>query len=97
MAGFQLSINGRFWVSTEESDAVRVAIFAGDFGRFRFTPLSEKVIIFPYEVFDGSSELMAESRLKRDFPVNRTGFIGGLFLREDGAHVSSQQVLPGTA
>ena len=29
--------------------------------------------------------------------VNRTGFIGGLFLREDGAHGTTQQVLPGVA
>jgi len=26
--------------------------------------------------------------------VNRTGFIGGLFLREDGAHVPKEQVRP---
>jgi hypothetical protein len=26
--------------------------------------------------------------------VNRAGFVGGFFLREDGAHVPSQQVLP---
>jgi hypothetical protein len=29
--------------------------------------------------------------------LNRTGFIGGLFLREDGAHVPKEPVRPGTA
>src|SRR5215204_2828230 len=29
------------------------------------------------------------------FNVNRTGFIGGLFLREDGAHGTTQQVFTG--
>jgi hypothetical protein len=29
--------------------------------------------------------------------VNRTGFVGGLIPREDGAHGTTQQVLPRTA
>jgi hypothetical protein len=29
--------------------------------------------------------------------VNRTGFFGGLILREDGAHGTTQQVRPGVA
>lgn len=29
--------------------------------------------------------------------LNRTGFFGGLFLREDGAHVESNEVLPRAA
>ena len=36
-------------------------------------------------------------RQLESFAVNRTGFIGGLFLREDGAHVPKEQVRPGTA
>jgi hypothetical protein len=29
--------------------------------------------------------------------MNRTGFIGGLFVREDGAHAPKEQVRPGAA
>jgi len=52
-----------------ETDVVRVPISAEDFGRYRCRPSSGTVIIFPYEVSEGTSELMPESRLKRDFPA----------------------------
>jgi hypothetical protein len=29
--------------------------------------------------------------------MNRTGFLGGLFLREDGAHVPRNEILPRAA
>jgi hypothetical protein len=41
-----------------------------------------------------SSHYGVTSRLTSRGHVNRAGFIGGLFLREDGAYVPSQQVLP---
>ena len=33
----------------------------------------------------------------RDLDLNRAGFFGGLFPREDGAHGTTQQAFPGTA
>ena len=37
------------------------------------------------------------SRLRLGRCLNRTGFVGGLIPREDGAHGTTQQVLPRTA
>ena len=39
-----------------------------------------------------------ETRIQADLAVmNRTGFVGGLFPREDGAHGTTEQVFPGGA
>jgi len=61
------------------------------------------------EVFRRKGELMPDCRVVfvshanpednafARWLLNRTGFIGGLIPREDGAHAPTQQVLPGAA
>ena len=52
-----------------EDDALRIPLFATDFNRYRFTPRSEKVIVFPYRREQtGSMHLMAEATLKSEYP-----------------------------
>lgn len=61
---------------TREGDEVRVEagllrtpITASDFGRFSFHPSRGEAIIFPYRTVQGSSTLMSENDLRREFPM----------------------------
>jgi len=51
-----------------ESEILRVPIHATDFGRYRFNPISEKVIIFPYNIVPDGYELKSELEMKKCFP-----------------------------
>jgi len=53
-----------------EADILRTPLFATDFNRYRFTPRSGKVIIFPYRKSGSGSSLvlLPEVELKRQFP-----------------------------
>jgi hypothetical protein len=51
-----------------EKDVLRVPIYATDFGRYRFAPESNEVIIFPYKVSRESYELIEEAELHRLYP-----------------------------
>ncbi len=51
-----------------ESEILRVPIHATDFGRYRFNPVSEKVIIFPYNIIPDGYELKSELEMKKCFP-----------------------------
>jgi hypothetical protein len=47
-----------------EKDVLRVPIYATDFGRYRFAPESNEVVIFPYKVSRESYELIEEAELR---------------------------------
>ena len=51
-----------------EAEILRVPIFATNFGRYRFTPLLDEMIIFPYKVKDDGYEVIPEVELKRKYP-----------------------------
>jgi len=55
-------------------------------------------VISPHFPTLRTAEAMFETlRNERPVSMNRTGFIGGPIPREDGAHGTTQQVLPGVA
>jgi hypothetical protein len=49
------------------------------------------------DAFYASVEQLLDPRLRGKPIVKRTGFIGGLYLREDGANVPTNQLRPGAA
>jgi len=51
-----------------EPEILRRPIYATDFGRYSFNPVSEKVIIFPYNIAPDKYELKSESEIKQRFP-----------------------------
>jgi len=51
-----------------EPAVLRVPLYATDFGRYYFGPAANERIIFPYRVENGSSNLIDEKDLKREFP-----------------------------
>ncbi len=71
---FILHRNGRVLTTRQgerveiEPTILRIPIYATDFGRYRFNPQSEEVIIFPYNVGQDGYELKTESEMERKFP-----------------------------
>ncbi|HEV2222211.1 MAG TPA: N-6 DNA methylase [Candidatus Acidoferrales bacterium] len=51
-----------------EPGILRIPLYATGFSRYYFGPESDERIIFPYRVNDGSSSLIEERDLKREFP-----------------------------
>jgi type I restriction-modification system DNA methylase subunit len=51
-----------------EPAALRIPLYATDFGRYSFRPAANERIIFPYVVEGASSRLVDEKDLKRKFP-----------------------------
>jgi hypothetical protein len=51
-----------------EAGALRIPLFASDFGRYFLEPSAEWRIVFPYAIDDGASRLMSSSELQRRFP-----------------------------
>ena len=51
-----------------EAGALRIPLFASDFGRYFLEPSPEWRIVFPYAIDDGVSRLMSSSELHRRFP-----------------------------
>jgi len=51
-----------------ERGILRTPIYASDFGRYKFSPASGEMVVFPYDVSASGYELKAESVMKRDYP-----------------------------
>jgi len=51
-----------------EAGAVRIPLFASDFGRCFLEPSTKWRIVFPYAIEEGFSRLMSSSELQRKFP-----------------------------
>ena len=51
-----------------EAGALRIPLFASDFGRYFLEPSAKWRILFPYAIDDGFSRLMSSSELQRRFP-----------------------------
>ena len=51
-----------------EKEILREPTYATDFGRFEFRPAQKEVIIFPYKVEKDGYELLAEDKLKKEYP-----------------------------
>jgi hypothetical protein len=51
-----------------EAGAIRIPLFASDFGRYFLEPSTEWRIVFPYAIEDGVSRLVSSSELQRRFP-----------------------------
>lgn len=51
-----------------EPEVLRIPLYATDFSRYRFHPLAEERIIFPYEVSRDGYTLTEEQQFKKDFP-----------------------------
>jgi hypothetical protein len=51
-----------------ETDALRIPVFASDFGRYRFTPAGRWRVIFPYHQREHEFQLVAERELRRMWP-----------------------------
>jgi len=51
-----------------EADILRTPIYATDFGRYSFSPRSDKAIIFPYDLREGGYDLKPEAEMRHMFP-----------------------------
>jgi len=51
-----------------EKSALRIPVYATDFGRYSFQPHAEERVIFPYRVTNTGYSIIGESELRRSFP-----------------------------
>ncbi len=71
---FVLRQNGKGFTTRQgdkiaiESGVLRIPIYATDFNRYLFNPVSNEVIIFPYTVMENCYELKPEYEMRQKFP-----------------------------